>query len=137
MTLKLPRVKYPPKFRRRHQFDRWVGKIPWRRAWQPTPVFLPEESLGQRSLVGYSPWGRKSAVHDLAAKQQNSEGGCSLKCHQVIYPPSPISRGSPPGRNAVGFQGAPGTSLSSHQPVPSHPPTVPFLSLLRNPVGPF
>ena len=35
----------------------WVGKIPWRRAWQPTPVFLPEESHGQRSLVGYSLWG--------------------------------------------------------------------------------
>ena len=33
----------------------WVGKIPWRRAWQPTPVFLPGESHGQRSLVGYSP----------------------------------------------------------------------------------
>ena len=37
----------------------WVGKIPWRRAWQPTPVFLPGESHGQRSLVSYSPWGRK------------------------------------------------------------------------------
>ena len=32
-------------------FDPWVGKIPWRRAWQPTPVFLPGESLGQRGLV--------------------------------------------------------------------------------------
>ena len=38
---------------KRHGFDPWVGKIPWRRAWQPTPVFLPEESNGQRSLVGY------------------------------------------------------------------------------------
>ena len=38
-------------------FDLWVGKIPWRRAWQPTQVFLPRESHGQRSLVGYSPWG--------------------------------------------------------------------------------
>ena len=38
-------------------FEPWVGKIPWRRAQQPTPVFLPGESLGQRSLVGYSPWG--------------------------------------------------------------------------------
>ena len=37
------------------------GKIPWRRAWQPTPVFLPGESYGQRSLVGYSPWGRKES----------------------------------------------------------------------------
>ena len=36
-------------------FDRWVGKIPWRRAWQPTPVFLPGESHGQRSLAGSSP----------------------------------------------------------------------------------
>ena len=36
-------------------FDPWVGKIPWRRAWQPTPVFLPGESHGQRSLAGYSP----------------------------------------------------------------------------------
>ena len=37
----------------------WVRKIPWRRAWQPTPVFLPGESHEQRSLVDYSPWGRK------------------------------------------------------------------------------
>ena len=41
---------------KRQGFDPWVGKIPWRRAWQPTPVFLPGESHGQRSLVGYSPW---------------------------------------------------------------------------------
>ena len=37
-----------------------IRKILWRRAWQPTPVFLPGESLEQRSLVGCSPWGRKS-----------------------------------------------------------------------------
>ena len=41
------------------RFDPWVGKIPWRREWQPTPVFLSGESCGQRSLAGYSPWGRK------------------------------------------------------------------------------
>ena len=41
------------------QFDPWVRKVPWRRAWQPTPVFLPGESHGERSLEGYSPWGRK------------------------------------------------------------------------------
>ena len=39
--------------------DPWVGKIRWRRKWQSTPVLLPGKSLGQRSLVGYSPWGRK------------------------------------------------------------------------------
>ena len=42
-------------------FDPWVGKKPWRKAWQPTLVFLPEESHGQRSLVGYSPWGCKES----------------------------------------------------------------------------
>ena len=40
---------------KRRRFDLWVGKIPWRRTWQPTPAFLPGESHGQRSLVGYSP----------------------------------------------------------------------------------
>ena len=38
-------------------FSLWVGKILWRRAWQPTSVFLPGEFHGQRSLAGYSPWG--------------------------------------------------------------------------------
>ena len=37
-------------------FDSWVGKIPWRRKWQPITVFLPGKSHGQRSLAGYSPW---------------------------------------------------------------------------------
>ena len=40
-------------------FDPWVGKIPWRRKWQPTPVLLPGKFLGRRSLVGYSPWGHR------------------------------------------------------------------------------
>ena len=47
---------------RRHKrcgFDPWVRKIPWRRAWQPTPVFLPGESHGQRSLTGYSTQGHR------------------------------------------------------------------------------
>ena len=39
--------------------DFWVKKIPWRRKWQPTPVFLPGKSHGQRSLAGYSPWSQK------------------------------------------------------------------------------
>jgi len=44
---------------KRRGFSPWVRKIPWRRAWQPTPVFLPGESHGQRSLAGYSPQGHK------------------------------------------------------------------------------
>ena len=39
--------------------DPWVEKIPWRKKWHPTPVFLPGESHGQRSMEGYSPWGFK------------------------------------------------------------------------------
>ena len=42
-------------------FDPWVGKIPWRRKWQPILVFVPGKSHGQRSLVGYSPWGCKES----------------------------------------------------------------------------
>ena len=47
--------------RRCQMFTPWVGKIPWRRKWQPIPIFLPGESHGRRSLAGYSPWGRKES----------------------------------------------------------------------------
>ena len=50
------------------RLDPWVRKIPWRRKWQPIPVFLPGKSHGQRSLVGYSPGGCKRARQDLATK---------------------------------------------------------------------
>ena len=53
-------VKNPPAMQ-----ETWVRslgwEIPWRRAWQPTPVFLPGESNRQRSLAGYSPWGHKES----------------------------------------------------------------------------
>ena len=52
-TVKNPPAKWRP------GFDPWVGKFPWRRERLPTPVFLPGESHGQRSLEGYSPWGHK------------------------------------------------------------------------------
>ena len=44
---------------RRQRLDPWVGKILWKRKWQPALVFLPGESHGQRNLAGYSPWGHK------------------------------------------------------------------------------
>ena len=46
---------------RRHRFDSWLGKIPWRRKWQPTSVFLPRRSCVQRCLEGYSLWGHKES----------------------------------------------------------------------------
>ena len=45
----------------RDGFSPWVGKIPWRRKWQFTPIFLPGEPHGQRGLAGYSPWDRKES----------------------------------------------------------------------------
>ena len=57
--------------RRRCGFNPWARKIPWRRKWKPTPVFLPGKSHGQRRLVGYSPQGCEGVGHsDLATKQQ-------------------------------------------------------------------
>ena len=44
---------------KRCRFSPWARKIPWRRAWQPTPAFLPGDSRGQRGLVVYGPWGHK------------------------------------------------------------------------------
>ena len=53
---------------KRHGFDPWVRKIPWRRNWQSTPVFFPGKFPKQRSLVGYSAWGHKKSdmIEELA-----------------------------------------------------------------------
>ena len=45
----------------RRGFDHWVRKFPWRRKWQPTPLFLPGKFHGQKSLGAYSPWGHKES----------------------------------------------------------------------------
>ena len=54
MVKHLPAIQEPG-------FEPWVGKIPWRREWQPIPIFLPGEFHGQRSLAGYSPGGRQES----------------------------------------------------------------------------
>ena len=56
----------------RGRFDPWVGKIPWRRKWQPTPVFLPGESHGQRSLAGYSSRGHKESDMSKASERAHT-----------------------------------------------------------------
>ena len=50
----------------------WVRKIPWKRKWQFTPVYLSGKSHGQRSLAGYSPWGHRRVRHNLVTEQQQS-----------------------------------------------------------------
>ena len=66
-SLVVQTVKNPPAMRKRPRFNPWVGKIPWRRAWLPTPVSLPGES----PLVGYSPWGHK----ELDMTERLNKGG--------------------------------------------------------------
>ena len=64
--------------------ENWVGKIPWRRKWQPTPVLLPGKSHGQKSLIGYSPWGRKESdttewLHSLSGELEHP------RCENTFY----------------------------------------------------
>ena len=75
-----------------------VGEIPWRRKWQPTPVLLPGEFHGQRSLMGYSPWSRKEldrteslSMHSLEAHFQYLWGVSVFKNHACTsVPPTPV-----------------------------------------------
>ena len=60
LVAQLQRICLQCRSHRKLRFYPWVGKIPWRKSWQPTPVFLPGESCGQRSLADYGPYGRKS-----------------------------------------------------------------------------
>ena len=74
---------------KRPRFNPWVGKLPWIWKWQPTPVFLPGESHGQRSLTGYGPWGRR-VKGDLVTKQQSYVCVCVCVCDGVVKLCSPL-----------------------------------------------
>ena len=73
---------------KRHKFDPWAGKIPWRRKWQPTPVFLPGQFQGQRNLGSYSPWCQKRVGHNLVTKQRQQQNNPSstLQCDEDSQP---------------------------------------------------
>ena len=76
----------------RPRLDPWAEKIPWRREWQPTPVLLSGKFHGQRSLVGYSPWGRKKSdtterLHFHFSLSRIGEGnGNPLQCSCLENP---------------------------------------------------
>ena len=61
-------------------FDPWVGKISWRRKWQPTPIFLPGEAHGQRNLVGYSQWRPKNQT-----RQHHHHHNTYFSFHHCFY----------------------------------------------------
>ena len=89
-------VKNLPANAGRHKrcgFDPQVRKIPWKRTWQPTPVFLPGLSLGQRSLAGYSPWGCKELdmTEQLSLHAPTGQGAdTSLEQEQSEFLPKEI-----------------------------------------------
>ena len=74
------------------KFNHWVRKIPWRRKWQPIPVFLPGESHGQGSLAGCSPWGRKRVQFDLVIEcpQMHRAENIQLKYKYIYAMDTPI-----------------------------------------------
>ena len=78
-------------------FDPWLRKIPWRRKWQPIPVFLPGESHGQRSLVDYSPWGwKESDLTEHSRTKTQSRNKCS---EFFIFYKSPVTLRELTGRS--------------------------------------
>ena len=80
-----------------HGFDPCIWKIPWRRKWQPTLVFLPGKSHGETNLAGYGPWGHKKVGYDqaTAAAAAKSLQSCPTLC-------DPID-GNPPGSPVPGI----------------------------------
>ena len=97
---------------RRHnrcELHPWVGKVPWRRARRPTPVFLPEKSRGQRSLAGYSPclqrarqdWSDLACLHTNEERELLSRKRMRIFNASVAYDPLNMFRNTPPPINEV------------------------------------
>ena len=111
--------------RRRSKFNPWVGQIPWRRKWQPPPIFLLGQSHGQTSLAGYSPWGCKRVRHDLTAKQQVSHGKTWVNL--VFHKWKGITQ-SPPHGHAISLQ-TKGTGQGHSEALPDPAWLCPICSL--------
>ena len=101
----------------RPRFHPWVGKMPWRRAWQPTPVFLPDGSHGQRSLAGYSPWGHKESdtTERLALSLLTGSETTYILCEQLRVGMSVLFRGSTASSGIVQHGKLPWGRLSTQQ----------------------
>ena len=95
---------------KRHNFDPWVRKIPWRWAWQPTPIFLPAEFHGQRCLAGYSPGGAKSRSRLQSFSAQNST---RLRDHLGVSQVALVIKNLPTNAGDAGNMGSiPGSGRS-------------------------
>ena len=76
------RIELPEAFCQGAQSCHVIEKIPWRRKWQPAPVFLPRKSHGQRSLAGYSPWDHKES--DMTEATERAHDPYLLTCQDLI-----------------------------------------------------
>ena len=113
--------------RLRHGFDPWRGKIPWRRAWEPTPVFLPGESHGQRSLAGYSPWGHRESdvteqlsthVHVMRRGMRGMRGRYPAPRKRMFWPPVCVGKDTKEGNTHISSratQSNPSSLVSSRE----------------------
>ena len=106
-----------------------MGKLPWRKKWQPTLVILPEKSHGQRSLAGYSPWCCKRVGYDFSSVQFNS---VAHSCPTLCDPMNHSTPGLPVHHQLLEF-----TQTYVHQVSdaiqPSHPLSSPFPPALSIP----
>ena len=129
----------------RDGMELWVRKIPWRRKWQPTPVSLPGKSRGQRSLMGYSPWGHKELdtaepshprhtdthTHTDTDTHTHTHTHTHTRCWatRTVYS-APRGRPASPGTNlsTLVFPCSPlPGALGPHPPcLPTHPPPAPW-----------
>ena len=99
---------------RRLGFNPWVRKFPWSRKWQPTPVFWPGKLHGQRSLVGYSPWGHKRVGHDWACTHTHTHTHTQGPTHPHLQLM---------GRQLISSSST--ISAKAKSPSASHPPLLP------------
>ena len=105
----------------------WIGKIPWRREWQPTSVFLPEKSLGQRSLAGYSPQRSQGVGHNWGAKCTHTFSSVTQSCLILCDPMDCSTPGLPVHHQLLEFTQTPvhhvGDAIQPSHPLSSLSPT--------------
>ena len=72
---------------KRHEFDRWVRRISWKRKWQLTPVFLPGKSHGQKNLAGYNPWDCKESDMTERKHTTHTHKGVYRQIRNIYFSP--------------------------------------------------
>ena len=116
---------------KRHKFDFQVRKLPWSRKWQPIPAFLPGKFHGQRSLVGYSPWGHKESDTTERLRHTHTVAIKSVLWMTILAPGSiKYDKRLHPGRNEPSYCGSwPGFPCFHHQTLGCLNQSPPHLSI--------